>query len=206
MDKTNKLQVWQTLLASILIFLIAACGISPSTESPPYIHYKQSKSLNIHLEFDYPSSWIFSEEMRGANIMVLGLSDPRFLSIPTPSPAEPHPAWGDFGSVSIFIFPLESNWTLDLEVAAVKKANSGTDLVTISDDYEIKIDGYDAKVLEYQIEPSPDGYPSQMFERNIFFIVKSQIYKLFFTIAEKDRGGEFERGYEIFIDSLKIIR
>ena len=66
------------------------------------------------------------------------------------------------------------------------------------------IDGYNASVLEYQVN-DPENYPSLMFNRRIFFIVKDQMYEFFFTVAEKDRGGEFEQGYEYFFNSLKIV-
>jgi hypothetical protein len=47
--------------------------------------------------------------------------------------------------------------------------------------------------------------------RKIFFIAKNQLheiyetYEIHFTIAEKDRGGEFEQGYEHFFNSIKIV-
>ena len=44
-----------------------------------------------------------------------------------------------------------------------------------------------------------------MFNRRIIFIVKDQIYVILFEVAEKDRGGEFEKGYEYFFNSLKIV-
>ena len=36
-------------------------------------------------------------------------------------------------------------------------------------------------------------------------MVNSQLYEIIFTVAEKERGGEFEKGYEYFFDSLKIV-
>jgi hypothetical protein len=72
--------------------------------------------------------------------------------------------------------------------------------------YQTTIDGYNALVLEYQIEPfDNNGYTSSMFERDLFFAVKDQIYQIAFTVAEKERGGKFEIGYEYFFDSLKIV-
>jgi hypothetical protein len=35
-----------------------------------------------------------------------------------------------------------------------------------------------------------------------FFIFKDQKYEIYYTIAEKDRGGEFEKGYEHIFNSL----
>ena len=71
-------------------------------------------------------------------------------------------------------------------------------------DYKISIDGYDASVLEYQIEPIED-YTSLMFARRIFFRVEDQMYTILFMVAEKERGGEFEKGYEYFFNSLKVV-
>jgi hypothetical protein len=70
----------------------------------------------------------------------------------------------------------------------------------------LTIDGYDAIAFEYQVEPTDNnGYTSLMFERNIFFVVKDQLYQITFLVAEKERGGEFEKGYEYFFNSLKIV-
>lgn len=71
--------------------------------------------------------------------------------------------------------------------------------------YKTKIDGYDASVLEYQIEPFDNGYTSLMFARRTYFMVNGQVYEIIFTVADKDRGGEFDKGYEYFFNSLKIV-
>ena len=52
---------------------------------------------------------------------------------------------------------------------------------------------------------TPESYTSLMFARRRFFVVKDQMYEIMLTIAEKDRGGEFEKGYEYFFNSLKIV-
>ena len=84
------------------------------------------------------------------------------------------------------------------------KANSESNWLKFLNDYKVKIDGYDTRVIEYQIN-DPESYSSIMFERRLFFIIKDQVYEIYFTIAEKDRGGEFEQGYEYFSKSIKII-
>ena len=183
---------------------ITSIPIQSSTATPPYIHYTPSKRFNIHLEFDYPGSWIFSEQKRGAGLMILGLNDPRFLTLPTPSPNDFHPIPNDFASVYIWIYSVENGRTLDTQIGAFKQGSNQTSWATFLDDYKITIDGYDARVLEYQVN-DPESSPSLMFERSTFFVAEDQIYEIFFTIAEKDRNGEFEKGYEYFFNSLKIV-
>jgi hypothetical protein len=39
----------------------------------------------------------------------------------------------------------------------------------------------------------------------LLLMVNDQLYEIFFNIAEKDRGGQFDKGYEYFINSLKIV-
>jgi hypothetical protein len=118
----------------------------------------------------------------------------------------PHGTPSDFGRVSIRIQPENSNQTLDTLVEAYKQGHSGSSWITALDDYQIKIDGYNALVLEYQIEPfDNNGYSSLMFERDLLFVIKDQIHQITFTIAEKDRDGEFEKGYEYFFNSLTIV-
>ncbi len=73
---------------------------------------------------------------------------------------------------------------------------------------KIKIDGYDAYVLEIQIDTKgafADIYTSVMFGRTIFFIAYDQVYTIDFLVAERERGGEFEKGYDYFFNSLKIV-
>jgi len=213
MNKTTNIHTWNVILVSLAALTLAGCGVMAPTIMPtlqlptavsPYIHYTPPEGFNIHLEFDYQISWVFSGEKRKADIVVLGLADPRFRTLPTPSSEDFHPSPNDFGGVVIWIFPVELGRTLDAEVEALKQGNSGTNLVIFLNDYKIKIDEYDARVLEYQIS-DPESYTSLMFERSTFFVVENQIYRIVFTIAEKDRGGEFEKGYEYFFNSLKIV-
>ena len=61
-------------------------------------------------------------------------------------------------------------------------------------------------MFEYQIEPiDNNGYTSTMFEKDIFFVINDQIYQIAFTVAEKEHGSEFERGYEYFFNNIKIV-
>ena len=177
----------------------------PPTSTPPYFHYTPSKGFNIHLEFDYPSSWVFSEEIQeGGLLTVIGLGDPRFRTLPTP------PADGfirtpnDFGGIDIWITPKKPGQTADTELESHKQGYKDEHQITLLKDYELTIDGHEASVLEYQIN-DPESYTSLMFVRRIFFIVEDQMYEIFFEVAEKERGSEFEQGYEYFFKSLKIV-
>jgi hypothetical protein len=216
MGKRISNHIWYALLISKAAFMLTACGVvtltitkTPQlpTAVPPYIHYSSSETFNIHLEFDYPGSWIFSEEkIRDTDIIFVGLGDPRLLTVPTRAPNEPHGTPSDFGRVSIMIQPAKPGQTLDVLIEPYKQGHNSASWVTALNEDKITIDGYDAIVLEYQVEPIDyNGYTSMMFERNIFFVVKDQLYQITFLVADKERGGEFEKGYEYFFNSLKIV-
>jgi len=174
------------------------------TTAPPYIHYIPSKESNIHLEFNYPSSWTFGEEIQDADFMIIGFGDPRFRTLPAPSSDDFHPTPNDFGRVSIWITPSELSQSPDAQLESLKQSYNETSWMTVLDSYKTMIDGYEASALEYQIKPAED-YTSLMFNRRILFMVKDQIYEIYFIVAEKDRGSEFEQGYEYFFNSLKIV-
>lgn len=76
---------------------------------------------------------------------------------------------------------------------------------TFLNDYKIAIDGFGARVIEHQIM-APEIHTSLMFERQIYFFAENEIYTIRFLVAEKDRGGNFEQGYEYFINSVKVVR
>jgi PsbP-like protein len=215
MNKATNFCFGLSLLANMVLFTLVGCGVmTPSivptlqspTAAPPYIHYTPAEGSNIHLEFDYPGSWVFSEELEDRDLMVIGLGDPRLLTVPTRAANEPHGTPSDFGRIRILIEPVRSNQTLDTQIQAYKQGHSDVSWVKALNDHEITIDGYNAIVLEYQIDPfDENGYTSLMFERNIFFAIKDQIYQITFLVAEKERGSEFEKGYEHFFNSLKIV-
>ena len=188
--------------------ILPVINTQPSlTASPTYIHYTPSERFNIRLEFDYPGSWIFSEgNIQDTDIVVVGLVDPRLLTVPTRAPNESHGTPSDFGRIFIYIQPLESNQTFDAFVESHKQGRNNASWIKALNDYQITIDGYNAQVFEYQIEPiDNNGYTSTMFEKDIFFVINDQIYQIAFTVAEKERGGEFEQSYDYFFNSIKIV-
>jgi len=210
MNKNRSFHIWHVLLANIAVFMFAGCRVlAPTVTSapqsltavPPYIHYTLSDASNIHLEFDYPSSWGVSERIE-AGITIVSLWDPRFLTLPTPSDIHGTPS--DFGSVDIYVKSATPGQTLDTLIESHKQGYSNINWVTALNNYKIAIDGYDAIVFEDRID-FPEFYTSLIFERNIFFVAKDQTYQIVFSVAEKDRGSEFEQGYEYFFNSLKIM-
>lgn len=215
MKITTVIRVWIIFLASLLIFFLSGCGLlkfstpsapQTSTPLPPYIHYVPSEGLDIRLEFDYPSSWTFGEDkMQDLDFMTIGLGDPRFSTLPTP-PSDPDYLYrtpSDFGSITIWVFPAKPNQTPDSELENLKRAYAEESMITLLSDYKITIDGYDAYVLEYQLN-DPENYTSLMFARRIFLVVDNQFYEIYYNVAVNDRGGDFEQGYEYFFNSLRI--
>jgi hypothetical protein len=212
-----KKKVTITILMWFALLALSGCkaptpSIVPSPQStnpaPLYVHYTPPGELNIHLEFDYPSDWVLIETIEYASVdtTIVSLVDARSNALKTPAPLdEPLPP-DDFGTVSITVEPLEPGHTPELEILTWKETYSGMSGRTVLSDYKTTIDGYEASVLEYQMEPTPEGYPSLMFVRRTVFAINEQLYTIFLVIAEKDRGGEFEQGYEYFFDSLKIVQ
>lgn len=212
MNKTTSLHIWLTLLGTVIAPILPSCGSTISTPipspSPSYTHYAPSKESNIYLEFDYPSSWIISEERRQyTDLTIIGLGEPQLLEVPTRAPDEAHGTPSDFGRISIWIQPIRFDQTIDTLIEPYKQGHSGASWITALNEYKVEMGGHDVIVLEYQIKPlyEYNGYTSLMFERDMFFVVNNQMYQIAFIVAENDRGGEFEQGYEYFIKSLKIV-
>ena len=213
-NKIIRLRIWLTFF--LITLILSGCNITPSyitniqteTATVAYIHYSPPQEFNIHLEFDYPNSWVLVEitEYMSMNLRIISLLDPRSAAAQTPPPIfdGSHPPEDDFGRVSIIVKPLELGHTPETEIKTYKKKNGGINGVILLSDFKITIDGYDTSVVESQFGPV-EGYPSLMFNRLIFFVVDDQLYEIDFTISEKERGGEFEKGYEYFFKSLKIV-
>lgn len=214
----NKTTASYLLLLNMVLLVLVGCNFSPSTTqlstttplplysptgTPPFSHYTSVSKSNIYLEFDYPSSWGLGDDLL-TNEIRIALYDPRFFTLPTPSPNENHPILNDFGVIDIWIHPLTPDLSFEEYVQA--RIDKKVGYITFLDNYKTQIAGFDTVVLEYRIEENnPEIHTSKMFVRDMFFSTKDLIYKIGFTIAEKDRGNEFEQGYEYFIDSLNVI-
>jgi len=210
MNKTNKLYIWFALLGTTIGIGLSSCGLAFSTSTPTpmpsYIHYVPHKALNIHLEFDYPSSWILEEITQYKDEPIISLSDPAVLSLPTrlPNAVDSHPTGPqDFGTILISAQPSKPGQTPDTELDLHKQTYSNIAWMTVLDDYKVTIDGHEAKVLEYLIKPNIEN-DTLMFNRRIFFMVKNQLYEIIYSVPQKERDGKFEQSYEYFFNSLKI--
>ena len=179
--------------------------ISHSTPSgvSGYTHYSPSQEFDILMEFEYPSNWSLIEHINEVGILTLFLGDARFETLATPSPDDFHPTPNDYGSVSIWIMPKKPGQTPDNELESHKKDYSEFYWMTVLRDYTIKIGGLDSNILEYQIHPG-DGYPSLMFNRRIYFLLNDHVYEIIYTVAQKDRGGEFDQGFDYFLSTIRF--
>lgn len=214
--RTINSSVWYFCLLGVLLLLLTACDQAVYMNTPTfqvsnvdqYNHYAPSKKSVIRLSFDYPSYWFFfgEETEQYTGTVSIDLIDPAYLTVPTRAPNEPHGTPGDFGRVWICVRPV-SDMTLNGIISMYRDARSGVTWIKQLKDYQVVVDGYDAQVLEYQIEPMGEnnGYSSLMFERDVFFVVDDQIYQIVFIVAEKDRDGQFEKGFNYFFDSLRVI-
>lgn len=215
-------RLYVLFIVLLLIFVISGCGIlqtntpkpqpptaplpiTPNslTHTPPYVHYSSPDDLDIHLEFDYPDYWIFSEQNE-YGFITISLGDPRFLVLPTPDPnGNHHPTPNDLPWVSIWIQSLQPDQTLESEIQIRRKICSESWWKIFIKDYEVIIDGIDAKVVECQVK-DPEFNFSWMFVRRVLFVINNKMYEIFFEVSEDERNQEFEKGYEYFMNSLKI--
>src|SRR5262245_1874784 len=128
MHRSPGIVFWSQVLASMTILVLAGCGSIAKIKRPipspiatePFIHYTSPKRFNVHLEFDYPSSWIYDEE-RDADIVAISLKDPRFLALPTPFPPDFHPAPNDIGSVVIWVTASKPGQSPETEAEMLKQ-------------------------------------------------------------------------------------
>ena len=198
------------IIPSMLAVLILASCLGKTlnqrssfqTIPPPYLHYISHENSKAHIEFDYPSSWIFTEKSEHGMTTVI-LHDPRFLTFPTMSAESHDPIPTDIGSVVILIQPL-SGKTLASQVNEFRESQNGLVYIKPLNEYQIAINEYNATVFENE-NNFGQIYTTTMFERHILFSVQDNMYSINFTIAKNTRGGEFEQGYEYFINSLKIV-
>src|SRR5688500_17113717 len=100
--------------------------------------------------------------------------------------------------------PSRPGRTAETELKSHKQNYSNIHWMTVLNDYETTVDGREAYILEYQTDDRETS-PSLKFNRRVFFMVKNQLYEIIYTVAEKDRGGEFDNGYEYFFNSLEIV-
>lgn len=181
--------------------LVPPSSIFP-TSTPVYIHYTPIHP-KVPLEFDYPSDWIFNEEQWAEGIDIL-LADPRYLTHPTPDLNIPHSGITDFGSVHIWIRPLEPGQTLGSLFKDRKEVGKSYIRGEFLREYQIEVDGYQALVLEFSNE-EPEMYASVMLWRIILLVVNDQSIRIDYMVSTNERGGEFEQGYEYFFNSLQIV-
>jgi hypothetical protein len=222
LNKTTGLRIWLIRLANAIVLLLSGCGVAMPTSTPTpdwrtspthiyyippsdvseYTHYTPSEIFKFHLEFDYPSFWWLQEYSDEIGIPSVFLGDPGFLSLPTP--VDTHPVPNDFGRISIWIMPSKPGQTPEAELKSHQQNYSNIHWMTVLNDYKTTLDGREAYILEYQTDDRETS-PSLMFNRRVFFMVKNQVFEIIYTVAEKDRGGEFDKGYEYFFNSLEIV-
>ncbi|HCR70322.1 MAG TPA: hypothetical protein DIW23_02665 [Anaerolineae bacterium] len=224
MSKKIKLHNKFISLVNLIVLLLSSCadreskkthsGVYPfptyvydilPSGNAEFVHYFPSKNFDFNIEFDYPSSWWLQEHTNEIALESVFLGDPRFLSLPTPTYDTYHPTPNDFGSVYIWVMSRGYGQSPDSELEEHKESYSNTHWIKVLNNYTIKIDGYYATVLEYQIEPFDNGYTDLMFSKRIYFMVKRQVYEIIFTVADKDRGGDFEKGFDYLLSSIKIV-
>jgi hypothetical protein len=174
-----------------------------SENAPGYAHFTPSKGFNINIEFEYPKYWLRYEFSDETGLASISLDDPGILTLPTPG-SNMHPVPHDFGRVFIWVMYGKSGQTPASELAEHKQSYNGIHWMKVLNDYKITIDDRDAYVLEYQVD-DPETSPSLMFSKRIYFDVNGKVYEIIFAVAEKDRGGEFEKGFDYFLESINIL-
>ena len=177
----------------------------PLTLTSPFFHYTSDTRSNIYLEFDFPSTWGFGEDIQNNRIRI-ALYEPRYFTVPTEAvPDENHPPLNDFGVIDIRVRPQQSDESFDEYVQKFAK-DENYDHKIILDKYSTQVAGVNAVVIEAKLDKNYlEIHLEEMFLRDIFFTVDNFIYQIRLTISMKDRGNEFEKGYEYFIGSLRAM-
>ncbi len=175
----------------------------PPSNSSEYTHYTPSKSFEFGIVFDYPSNWWAQEYSNEIGAKSVSLGDPQILTLATPFPGDHHPTPHDFGWIQIWMMYDEPGQTIESELAEHKQHYNGIHWMTVLEDYQIKIDKEKALVLEY-LTDDPENSISIMFNRRVYFMVNNRVFEVIYSVAEKDRGGEFDQGFDYFLKSIKI--
>ncbi len=196
------------LFAGLVTFLSAGCtSTSQDTVPQKYVHYISKNNFQTNLEFDYPGVWLMEEiKLDRTDIVVIALKDPRFGTLPTPMKDERSLPPNDFGFIDIWISPRGNGQSAESELEDLKRSYGKVSWIKILGTYNVQVDNFDAVVLEYETYPTDleGSVPTVMFSRRIIIETDQKVYKLLFVIAQKDRGGEFEKGYEYFFNSIEI--
>lgn len=202
------------LLFTFILFGIPSCRVSSVSRTPPiittpiiesqYADYIPSKEFNIHIEFKYPSNWILIDGIDDIGFVTISLGDPQYLTLPTNTVDTLHPIPSDLGNVNILIVPSEYSQTPESQIDLLKQGYSNINRITILRDYQIEIDRHIASVFEY-LTDDKETSPSIMFNKRIYFMVEDKLYEIYLSVAEKDRGKEFEKGFDYLLNSIKIV-
>lgn len=204
-----------TAIIMILFTILTGCDLltklnilSSPTPNPLYKHYSPSESSHILLEFDYPKTWVFQDEWGSDtdDFFLLALLDPRGVWDPNNTLNKDHCPSNNCGSVAIIMEPLSSEKSLNDHIESIKIARNEGDWMKELAHYQMNFHGFMAQVLEYQYDYSGNGESSSMgFDRNVIFQVGNKMYWIMSQIPENERGGDFEKGYEYLLKSMKII-
>lgn len=176
----------------------------PPTNLSQYIHYVPSEGFEFNIEFDYPGYWWvreYSDEI-GSKSVILG--DPLILTVTTPFPGDSHPEPHDFGQIYIWIMHKENEQTPETELEEHKQSYNSIRRMKVLGDYQIEINGKKAAVLEY-LTDDQETSPSIMFNRRVYFMVNDRVYEIIYSVANKDRGGEFDKGFDYFLNSMEFL-
>jgi hypothetical protein len=202
---------------AIIILFILLAGSNYTNElnilrlpnlNPSYIRYSPSERSQMLLEFDYPKTWVFQEEWGSdsGDFYAIAFLDPRGVWDPKKSSHE-HCSAIYCGVVAIIMEPLSSDHSLDDHIELIKQARIDSDWMKEVATYQINFHGITAHVLEYQKDYSGNKEPKSMFfDRNVLFQVGNKLYWIMSQIPENERGGEFEKGYEYMLKSMRIIK
>ena len=215
----KRITVSYIFLANMVLLELFGCNVSPATvqtlpttPSPAYsptvkplfFHYTSATQSNIYLEFDFPSSWGLGDDVQ-SNEISIALYEPRYFTVPTEAaPDENHPPMNDFGVIDVWVHAQRTDESFDEYVQKFAKDES-YDHKTVLGKSSTQVAGVNAVVIETRLDKNfAEIHIEEMFVKDIFFTNDNLIYEIRLTIAVKDRGNEFEKGYEYFISSLKI--
>ena len=172
-------------LALIIFLMLSATGCNAA---PAYSTFHPQPESLIRLEFEYPSDWVF---IQGYGDFFEFTNDDRFPGVTF--------------YVSEFDDKRQRKEYLDNRIQGSLDFGINRDAVVR---YEpVIMDGYSGVHIFLDIPVRPFGDITEPWIQEVYFLLVGDrlIYELLFNIDEDQRDGEFGRGFDHLIETLKVL-
>jgi len=188
--KTN--YIFLRVVFTVIFITLLACqdiDIKSTNADKEHLHYSPSGNFEyLDIEFDYPNSWILKEVAKYPGVDLVTLVDPET----------------EDAMISIGVYLIENGQTAEMKAKLFAQRSSEAITVKISREYESSLKGHKCFVVETQFGPI-DDFSKLMYGKTLFFSIEDKIYDINLRLANEDRDGDFEKGYEYLLKSIRIV-